>query len=322
MAKIVGDAVQDSGARKWFLVHVLVGDGIYTNNKAARIVLAESQRVPAHPALCYLLILVVCANHQANLALASAVQGKIANTVFRSVVTMQENAGEKPKGPHRQVCGVAVRMAKYLINDYYSEFLANVRDWGSRLRIVPPAAARPQEAGKVDKLYELYGERVLPKAVLAVLSNGCGVLEHCLTADTSAEHDRDPDEYKRGLIATLVEVVRDRILVVSEHPTYTRFFTFREHIEAFALLDFLGCHEDIIKLVSVSARVKNTKRMRRVNQFFRRVDARDYLRRTVLCLRLTGAIHDMAAATVDKGKPPMCEVRSRRGATGDRQRSR
>ena len=85
------------------------------------------------------------------------------------------------------------------------------------------------------------------------------MLEHCLTADTSAEHDSDPDEYKRGLIATLVEVVRDRILVVSEHPTYTRFFTFREHIEAFALLDFLGCHEDIIKLVSVSARVKTRR---------------------------------------------------------------
>ena len=105
-----------------FLVHVLVGDGICTNNKAGRIVLAESQRVPVHPALCYLLILVVCANHQANLSLASAVQWKIADTVFRSVVTIEQaNAGEKPKGPHTQVCGVAVRMAKYLINDYYSD---------------------------------------------------------------------------------------------------------------------------------------------------------------------------------------------------------
>ena len=54
VAKIVGDPVQDAGARKWFFVHVLVGDGIYTNNKAARIVLAESQRVPVCPALCYL----------------------------------------------------------------------------------------------------------------------------------------------------------------------------------------------------------------------------------------------------------------------------
>ena len=57
--------------------------------------------------------------------------------------------------------------------------------------------------------------------------------------------------------------------------------------------------------MSVSARVKNTQRVRRVNEFFRRKDVRAYLRRTVLCLRLTGAIHDMAAATVDKGKPPM-----------------
>ena len=84
------------------------------------------------------------------------------------------------------------------------------------------------------------------------------MLEHALTEDTSAEHDRDPDEYKRGLVATLVEVIRDRILVVSEHPTYTRFFTSREHIEAFALLDLLGCHEDIIKLVRCTTRAADS----------------------------------------------------------------
>ena len=313
VAQIVGDVVQETGTRKWFLVHVLVGDGIYTNNKAGRIVLAESWRLRVHEALCYLLILVVCGNRQANLSLASAVQGKIANTAFRMALTIEQgNAGENFKGAHTQVCGVAVRLSKYLINDYYSEFLGNVRDWASQLRIVPQAEARPEEAGKVERLCQLYGERVLPRAVLSVLNNGCGVLEHALTADTSAECDRDPDEYKRGLVATLVEVVRERILVVSEHPTYTRFFTFREHIEALALLDFLGCHAEILKLVSVSARVKNTMRLRRVNQFFRRADARNYLRRTVLCLRLTGAIHDMAAATLEKGKPPML-VRFARG---------
>ena len=36
---------------------------------------------------------------------------------------------------------------------------------------------------------------MLPEAVLSVLNNGCPVLEHAPTADTSAEHDRDPDEY-------------------------------------------------------------------------------------------------------------------------------
>ena len=40
-------------------------------------------------------------------------------------------------------------------------------------------------------------------------------LEHCLTSDTSTERERDPDEYERGLVATLVEVVCDRSLVVS-----------------------------------------------------------------------------------------------------------
>jgi hypothetical protein len=174
VAQIVGDAVQETGTRKWFLVHVLVGDGIYTNNKAGRIVLAESWRLRVHEALCYLLILVVCGNHQANLSLASAVQGKIANTAFRMALTIEQgNAGENFKGAHTQVCGVAVRLSKYLINDYYSEFLGNVRDWASQLRIVPQAEARPEEAGKVERLYQLYGERVLPRAVLSVLNNGC-----------------------------------------------------------------------------------------------------------------------------------------------------
>ena len=39
--------------------------------------------------------------------------------------------------------------------------------------------------------------------------------------------------------------VSDRILVVSEHLTYSRFFTLRAHIEAFAVLDLVGCYEDI-----------------------------------------------------------------------------
>jgi hypothetical protein len=105
-----------------FLVHVLVGDGIYTNNKAGRIVLAESWRLRVHEALCYLLILVVCGNHQANLSLASAVQGKIANTAFRMALTIEQaNAGENFKSAHTQVCGVAVRLSKYLINDYSAD---------------------------------------------------------------------------------------------------------------------------------------------------------------------------------------------------------
>ena len=108
VAKIVGDAVQETGARKWFFFHVLVGDGIYTNNKAGRIVLAESWRVRVHEALYYLLILVVCANHQANLSLASAVQGRIANTAFRAAVTVEEahGGGREIKGrPHTGVRG-------------------------------------------------------------------------------------------------------------------------------------------------------------------------------------------------------------------------
>ena len=46
--------------------------------------------------------------------------------------------------------------------------------------------------------------------------------------------------------------------------------------------------------------------MRKVRRWFLRADTAQYLRRTVLCMRLTGALHDMSASTVrEAGKPPM-----------------
>jgi len=58
---------------------------------------------------------------------------------------------------------------------------------------------------------------VLNKAVLSVLNNGCGVLEHALTADTSAERDRDPVEFKPGLVAMLFGLADKRAESASKH---------------------------------------------------------------------------------------------------------
>ena len=53
------------------------------------------------------------------------------------------------------------------------------------------------------------------KAIVEYGVSLSALLEHCLRSDTSTERERDPDEYERGLVATLVEVVCDRSLVVS-----------------------------------------------------------------------------------------------------------
>ena len=58
-----------------------------TSASAGKIVLGESWRVRVHEALCSLIMLVVRANHEANLSLARPVQGKNANTAFRTALT-------------------------------------------------------------------------------------------------------------------------------------------------------------------------------------------------------------------------------------------
>ena len=46
--------------------------------------------------------------------------------------------------------------------------------------------------------------------------------------------------------------------------------------------------------------------MKKERRWFLKPDTAQYLRRTVLCMRLTGALHDMSASTVrEVGKPPM-----------------
>ena len=63
--------------RPW-LIHLLVGDGVGTNEAAAKILIAWLRAQPWAARVRYFLLVVKCANHQANLAIGSAVSGKTA----------------------------------------------------------------------------------------------------------------------------------------------------------------------------------------------------------------------------------------------------
>ena len=62
----------------FLMVHILVGDGVPTNNKAAKILWATFLEQPPHPRFEYLLICVICASHMANLCVKQAVIGHAA----------------------------------------------------------------------------------------------------------------------------------------------------------------------------------------------------------------------------------------------------
>ena len=73
-----GARASSEGGPKPRLVHVLVGDGIQTNEAAAKRVLPWATR--DLKAFDYFLVLVKCANHQVNLAIGGAIQGETARS--------------------------------------------------------------------------------------------------------------------------------------------------------------------------------------------------------------------------------------------------
>jgi hypothetical protein len=111
-----------------WLIHVLVGDGVPTNYAAARRLWACLQDRGLGPRTRYLLLVIVCGTHQVGLAAKGAVAGRAA-AAARGLL-------------HQDICGVTVRLFKYLINDYYDEFVFSVREWVRRdLEVLQPHEA-------------------------------------------------------------------------------------------------------------------------------------------------------------------------------------
>ena len=159
IGEVVGDvfARRSASQRPW-LVHIVVGDGVGTNEAAAKVVLAWSQQEPFPNALRYLLVVVKCASHQSNLVTASAVSGGAAVLGGRSSVPMGGVSGFA----ERNACGAIVRLFKFLMTDYAADFAANLQDWVGRLGACPPSIQREMAAEKWRKLETLYGPGVCP----------------------------------------------------------------------------------------------------------------------------------------------------------------
>ena len=97
----------------WF-VHILVGDGINTNEADAKQLWANGRSVPFLPNGRYFLLVIKCGNHQAALSASFAVVGPPAKAACATCET---------------VMAKAVRLYKYLLGFYYSNFVQSTQDW-------------------------------------------------------------------------------------------------------------------------------------------------------------------------------------------------
>ena len=109
-----------------WLFHILVGDGIATNLKAAKSLWACIQERGLGARVQYFLLVIICGTHQVGLTAKGAVSGRAAAVAHGLL--------------YQDLAGIVVRLFKYLINDYYDEFVFSVHEWVLRDLIVE----RPQ----------------------------------------------------------------------------------------------------------------------------------------------------------------------------------
>ena len=309
IGQVVGEIfARRADAQRPWLVHIVVADGLDTNIAAAKVVLAWAQREPFPNALRYLLICIKCASHQANLVTVSAVSGRAA-LLGGGLSVMQ---GSVSGFAERNACAAIVRLFKFLMTDYAADFAANLQDWVGSLSACAPSRERNLQVEKWRKLEQLYGPGVFPPRLLEFLNCGLGEWSRCLERSASAAFAPDEDRRMEDIRDGLLQLLRKRLLVVDEHPTLSRMFTFVKHLQCLLLMHFMGCFDIMVKLRGSQPRDKSRKRVQKVHAFLKSADTPQYLRRTVLCLQLTDHTTAVCSQLCDKGEPLL--VRLSKGA--------
>ena len=268
-----------------WLFHILVGDGIATNEAAAKRLWACLQQQGLGPRTRYFLLLLICGTHQAGLAAKSAVAGRSASVARGKL--------------YRDVAGVTVRLFKYLINDYYDEFVFSVNEWVLReLEVLPPQAADAAAQAETARMQLLYTTHVLPDELLTLWNNGLRRMCHVLDAG------QDPKTERPRVVALFVQWIVKHLLHVDSRPILTRFFTFRNCTDRMFTMGLIGAPSHVFQVRSIKPRKENQKRLRIVKAFFNHEEAPQTLRRTSLAFQLTGGVEAMVSEVPAPGKTP------------------
>ena len=264
-----------SGAWIW-LVHVFIADGISTNEAAAKLLWAMLREKPLKPSLVFLCLLIKCMAHQANLSTGSAVK-------FRAAACAGSQIPGKALG--ESFCGAAVRLFKYLLLDYFEEFVRATHDWVDRhLEVLPWGAHSGAAVQAVQSMQKLYTKHVVSDTALRLYSLGLGRLAHVVPRDA------DPREARTGVVMDVVRYLTKELFVVDEKPTLSRMFTFRGCVDHCLAMHLHGVVPHCVRLKSINPRPESKKRMTKVQHVFSDPAVGQYLRRTSLALQITGGV--------------------------------
>ena len=226
---------------KW-LFNILVGDGIATNEAAAKLLWSCIKERGLGPGIRYFLLVIKCATHQVGLTAKSAVIGRAAEVAGGTL--------------HEHIAGVCVRLYKYLICDYYDEFASAAHDYVSRfLEVLPHSEADPAATGAMARMQKMYTTHVIPDELVALWNNGLGRLCHVV------RDGQNPLEERPRLVVAFVQFIVRFLLIVDSSPTLSRFFTFRSCGARMLTMYLLGIPEHVLQVRGVKPRKENQKRL-------------------------------------------------------------
>ena len=278
-----------------WIFHVLIGDGIITNNAAAKRLWACLQERGLGSRVRYFLAVIVCGTHQTGLAAKSAVTGRAAAAAERGKL-------------YEDLAGVAVRLFKSLINDYFDEFVTSINAWVVReLTVLQPlsvdAADAPIHQAATQKMQTLYTQHVLPDELVALWNNGLHRLSHVVGAG------EDPVVEKPRVVQRMVQFIVKRLMLVDSSPTLSRFFTFRNCTDALLTMLLIGMPPQAFVLHRTKPKEQNQKRLALVLAFCSDPGAVQLCKRNALAFQGTGGVEALVSTNpVPNEEPPIVRL--------------
>ena len=249
------------------LIHCLVGDGIFTNAAAARLLWSWAAAAPVAPN--YRLLVFTCSTHAANLVVRTA------------ICDDARNADSHP------LVATCVRFFKYLMPEYAAEFAARLRAHVEARLQVHLSAPLPAVVAQWVGLQELYGKRVIPDSLCSLVNGAPGVLEHWVGAVGRSSGSPAARGSRQSLVADVALEVERRCLRSEERPVITRFWLFEGCVQTLFRWKLLDLPAADVLQTGAQQRANNQKRIARVRKYLEAEDARFQLALACLCLRLT-----------------------------------
>ena len=92
-------------------------------------------------------------------------------------------------------------------------------------------------------------------------NNGVGKLSHVVASGAN------PAGSRPKLVEQFTEFIVKRLLAPDEHPTLSRFFTFRKCIDAMLTMMLISLPFAVFKLEKIKPHEENQKRLKKVQEF-------------------------------------------------------